>query len=133
MHGERGGAPLHFLLAWLVDARSAAGSSRCASFSALFAVASIPVVALLVAPAGGRRAAALAACSWSARAGCCSSTAIYARMYSLFLFTSALSYLALRGRPSAAAAGAGRSGGSRRVVDVASHPYGALVLGSQGL
>ncbi|MGZ4354011.1 MAG: hypothetical protein ACXVZ4_10730, partial [Gaiellaceae bacterium] len=58
---------------------------------------------------------------------------IYARMYSLFLFTSAVSYLAL--------VVAADRGGTRRwalwgvatVVMVAAHPYGALVVASQGL
>jgi hypothetical protein len=58
---------------------------------------------------------------------------VYGRMYSLFLFTSALSYLALlwaidRG-------GAWRFGlwGLAALACIASHPYGALVLASQGV
>jgi hypothetical protein len=58
---------------------------------------------------------------------------VYGRMYSLFLFTSALSYLALlwatdHGRPR-------RFGlwGLAAIACIASHPYGALVLASQGL
>ena len=58
---------------------------------------------------------------------------VYGRMYSLFLFTSALSYLRLlwaidRG-------GAWRFGlwGLAALACIASHPYGALVLASQGL
>jgi hypothetical protein len=58
---------------------------------------------------------------------------VYGRMYSLFLFTSALSYLALLA--------AIERGGVRRwglwtlavLAAVATHPYGALVLASQGL
>jgi uncharacterized membrane protein len=57
---------------------------------------------------------------------------VYGRMYSLFLFTSALSYLALE---------RALEGGGRRWVwwalavlaTIATHPYGALVLASQGL
>ena len=59
--------------------------------------------------------------------------AVFGRMYALFLLTSALSYLALLSRWS--------SGGRRRWVlwgiavlaTLASHPYGVLVLASQGL
>src|SRR5919109_499124 len=43
VHGERGGAPLHFLLAWLVD-QFGGGLAGLRLFSAAFAVASIPVV-----------------------------------------------------------------------------------------
>jgi hypothetical protein len=57
---------------------------------------------------------------------------VYARMYSLFLFTSALSYLALLA--------ATERGGRRTwalwvgaaLLTVATHPYGVLVLASQG-
>jgi hypothetical protein len=58
---------------------------------------------------------------------------IYARMYSLFLFLSTLSYLALL---RAADRGGGRAWALWAVVmllAIGSHPYGALVLGSQGL
>lgn len=73
-------------------------------------------------------ATALAASSWMLLFH-----AVYARMYSLFLFTSALSFVALLW--------ALRSGGRRRwavwaaatLLMVATHPYGALVLASQGL
>ena len=59
--------------------------------------------------------------------------AVYARMYSLFLFTSALSYLALlvaleRGGRRAFTLWAGAI-----LLTVAVHPYGALVLASQAL
>jgi hypothetical protein len=58
---------------------------------------------------------------------------VYGRMYSLFLLTSALSYLALlvvlqRGRVWRWALWAALA-----VLTVAVHPYGALVLASQGL
>src|SRR6186997_1060283 len=43
---ERGGAPLHFLCAWLV-VHLGGGLAGLRLFSALFAVASVPVVALL--------------------------------------------------------------------------------------
>src|ERR687898_24121 len=105
---ERGGAPLHFLLAWTV-AHLDLGLEGLRAFSALFAVASLPVVALLLARLGGRAAALLGtlllATSWTFLFH-----GVYGRMYSLFLFTATLSILAT----------------------VATHPYGALVLASQG-
>src|SRR5262245_10434801 len=45
---ERGGAPLHFLLAWVV-AHLGLGLAGLRALSAVFAVASLPVVALLAA------------------------------------------------------------------------------------
>src|SRR5829696_991934 len=90
---ERGGAPLHFLLAWTV-AHLDLGLEGLRAFSALFAVASLPVVALLLARLGGRVAALLGtlllATSWTFLFH-----GVYGRMYSLFLFTATLSYLAL--------------------------------------
>jgi hypothetical protein len=131
VHGKRGGAPLHFLIAWLVD-ESGGGLRALRLFSAFFAVGSIPVVALLGRRLAGR-APALVACVVLAASWMLLFHGIYARMYSLFLFTSALSYLAL--------VAAAEQGGWRRwtlwglatVAAVASHPYGALVVASQGL
>lgn len=129
--GERGGAPLHFLLAWIVE-HLGGGLTGLRVLSAIFAVASIPLVAALARRLADRRtavlAAALAASSWVLLFH-----AVYARMYSLFLFGSALSYLALLW--------ALRNGGRRRwaawagvtLLMIATHPYGALVLASQGL
>lgn len=129
--GERGGAPLHFLLAWAV-AHLGGGLSSLRLLSALFAALSVPVIALLVARLADRTtglvAALLASWSWVFLFD-----GVYGRMYSLFLFTSALSYLAL--------VVALEEGGARRwalwglamLACVATHPYGALVLASQGL
>ena len=126
---ERGGAPLHFLFAWLV-AHLGGGLVGLRLFSALFAVASVPVMALLCARLAGRTAAlaatALVSASWMLLFH-----GIYGRMYSLFLLTSALSYVAFL-----AAVG---EGGRRRwalwalaiLATVATHPYGALVLATQ--
>src|SRR6185503_14211808 len=90
---ERGGAPLHFLLAWAV-AHLGLGLEGLRAVSAFFAVASIPVIALLLARLGGRLQALIAtvivSASWTFLFH-----GIYGRMYSVFLFTSALSYLAL--------------------------------------
>lgn len=127
--GERGGAPLHFVLAWLV-AQADGGLAALRLVSALFAVASVPLVALLGARLAGRpaglAAAALASASWMLLFH-----GIYARMYSLFLFTSTLSFLLLLR--------ALETGGRRRwalwvgsaLLTVATHPYGALVLAAQ--
>jgi hypothetical protein len=129
--GERGGAPLHFLFAWVV-AHLGGGLGSLRLVSALFAALSVPVIALLVARLADRTtglvAAFLASWSWVFLFD-----GVYGRMYSLFLFTSALSYLAL--------VTALEDGGARRwtlwglaiLACVATHPYGALVLASQGL
>jgi hypothetical protein len=128
---ERGGAPLHFLVAWLV-AHLGGGLEALRLFSALFAVASVPVIAALCARLGGRAAAlvatALVSASWMLLFH-----GVYGRMYSLFLLTSTLSYLAFLV--------AVEHGGRRRwalwvvaiLAVVATHPYGALVLASQCL
>ena len=126
---ERGGAPLHFVLAWVV-AHLGLGLDGLRTLSALFAVASLPLVALLGVRLAGRRQALLATAivgaSWTFLFH-----GVYGRMYSLFLFTSALSYLALlhaldRGD---------RRGWSLWVLailaTVAAHPYGGLVLATQ--
>ena len=90
---ERGGAPLHYLLA-AVAAHSGGGLTALRLVSALFAVASMPLIALLVARLAGRAVGlittVLVVASWVLLFH-----GVYARMYSLFLFTSALSYLAL--------------------------------------
>src|SRR5438309_1143442 len=100
--------------------------------SALFAVASVPLVALLGARLADRTvglgAAALASGSWVLLFH-----GVYGRMYSLFLFTSGLSFLALLD--------ALEHGGRRRwalwvlaiLATLATHPYGALVLASQAV
>jgi Dolichyl-phosphate-mannose-protein mannosyltransferase len=123
---ERGGAPLHFLLAHFV---SSAWSSLIGLrlISVVFAVASVPVMAALVRHLTDRRTAwiatAIAAASWMVVYH-----GIYARMYSLFLFTSALSGLLLV-----------RALGRRDVwpwaawslatfAAIATQPYGAFVL-----
>jgi len=128
---ERGGAPLHFLLAWAV-AHVDLGLGGLRTLSALFAVATLPVVALLAARLAGRVPALLATAivtsSWTFLFH-----GVYGRMYSLFLLTSALSFLALvralerRGRTTWALWALAILG------TVATHPYGALVLAAQGV
>src|ERR671910_3146153 len=127
---ERGGAPLHFLLAWTV-AHLDLGLEGLRALSAFFAVASLPIVALLLVRLAGRLPAligtVLVATSWTFLFH-----GVYGRMYSLFLFTAALSYLALLHALD--------RGGKRPwalwtlaiLATGATPPYGALVLASQG-
>jgi len=128
---QRGGAPLHFMLAWIV-AHAGGGLLELRLISALLAIASVPIVAMLVSRLAGRTVAlgatALVSGSWVLLFH-----GIYGRMYSLFLFTSALSYLALlyaleRGKPRAWVLWA-----LAIFATLATHPYGALVLTSQVL
>jgi Dolichyl-phosphate-mannose-protein mannosyltransferase len=126
---ERGGAPLHFLCAWVV-VHLGGGLVGLRLFSAVFAIASIPIVALLAARIAGRIPALVATvivcASWMLLFH-----GIYGRMYSLFLLTSALSYLAFL---SAVANGDRRRWAlwvAAVLATVATHPYGALVLASQ--
>jgi hypothetical protein len=128
---ERGGAPLHFLVAWAV-AHLGLGLEGLRAASALFAVASVPVVALL-ARRQTDRATALIATAIVAASWMLLFHGVYGRMYSLFLLTSVLSYLALL-------AALDRGGALRWTLwalavlaTVATHPYGALVLASQGI
>ena len=128
---ERGGAPLHFLLAWAV-AHLDLGLEGLRALSAVFAVASLPVIALLLARLGGRLHALIAtvivAASWTFLFH-----GIYGRMYSLFLFTSALSYLALLRAVERGGRKAWALWALAILATVATHPYGALVLASQGV
>ncbi len=128
---ERGGAPLHFLLAWAV-AHLDLGLEGLRAVSAVFAVASLPVIALLLARLGGRLNALIAtvvvAASWTFLFH-----GIYGRMYSLFLFTSALSYLALLYAVERGGRKAWALWALAILATVATHPYGALVLASQGV
>jgi hypothetical protein len=128
---ERGGAPLHFGFAWLV-VHLGGGLTGLRLVSLLFAVASVPLIALLGARLADRAvglvAAALASGSWVLIFH-----GIYGRMYSLFLFTSLLSFLALLSALD--------RGGRRRfalwgvalLLMLSSHPYAALVVAAQGL
>jgi hypothetical protein len=126
---DRGGAPLHFVLAWIV-VHLGGGLTALRAVSLLFAVASIPAIAALGARLADRLtglvAAVLASATWVLLFH-----GIYGRMYSLFLFTSALSFIALLD--------ALELGGRRRFalwgiatwLMLASHPYAALVLAAQ--
>jgi MYXO-CTERM domain-containing protein len=128
---ERGGAPLHFSFAWLV-VHLGGGLTVLRIVSLVFAVASIPLIALLGSRLADRMtgvvAAALASGSWVLMFH-----GIYGRMYSLFLFTSLLSFLALL---SALDRGGRRRfalWGTALLLMVASHPYAVLVVAAQGL
>jgi Dolichyl-phosphate-mannose-protein mannosyltransferase len=123
---ERGGAPLHFLLAHTVESVWS-GLFGLRLISVAFAVASVPVIGALATRLTDRRTAfvatAVAAASWMAIYH-----GIYARMYSLFLFTSALSFLLLL-------RGLERRGwtpwiwwGLATLAAIATQPYGAFVL-----
>jgi hypothetical protein len=129
--GERGGAPLHFMLAWVV-VHLGGGHIALRALSSASAILALPVVAALCSRLAGRTiglvATAITATSWVVLF-----QAVFGRMYALFLLTSALSYLGLLE--------ALERGGRRRWVlwavavlaTIASHPYGLLVLASQGL
>ena len=126
---ERGGAPLHFLLAWTVE-HLGGGLTALRAVSLVFAIASVPLVALLgrrlAGAQAGVAAAVLASGTWVFLFH-----GIYGRMYSLFLFTSLLSFLALLSALD--------HGGRRRfalwglalLASLATHPYAALVVASQ--
>jgi hypothetical protein len=128
--GERGGAPLHFLIAWIV-AHLGGGLHTMRLVSALFAIATVPAIAALGNRLVGRgtalAAAALAAASWILLFH-----GVYARMYSLFLFLSTLSYLALLRAADRGGARAWILWAAVMLLTIGSHQYGALVLGSQG-
>jgi hypothetical protein len=126
---DRGGAPLHFVLAWGV-VHLGGGLIALRAVSLIFAVASVPAIAVLGARIADRLtglvAAVLASGTWVLLF-----QGIFGRMYSLFLFTSALSFIALLD--------ALELGGRRRFalwgvatwLMLASHPYAVLVVGAQ--
>src|SRR5712691_7010631 len=127
---QRGGAPLHFVLAWIV-AHAGGGLVGLRLISAIFATASVPVVAMLGARLAGR-ATGLATTVLCSASWMLLFHGVYGRMYSLFLFTSALSFLVLLH----GADGRSRLPWGRYVVAmvfwVASRPYGALMLAAEG-
>ena len=78
------------------------------------------------------RGPALAACVLAAASWMLLFHGIYARMYSLFLFLSTLSYLALLRATERGGKRAWTLWAVVMLLTIGSHPYGALVLGSQG-
>src|SRR5712692_6220077 len=128
---QRGGAPLHFVLAWIV-AHVGGGLVGLRVVSAIFATATVPVVASLGARMAGRTtglaATVLCSASWMLLFH-----GVYGRMYSLFLFTSALSFLALLHAAQRRTRRAWALWAVAVLLCVAAHPYGALVLAAQGV
>ncbi len=126
---ERGGAPLHFLFAYAV-AHLGFGLGGLRLVSAAFAVASLPLVALLGRRLADRRTAliatALVAGSWVFLFH-----GVYGRMYSLFLFLSLLSFVLLLRALDRKQRLPWVLWGASTLLAVASHPYGALVLVAQ--
>jgi hypothetical protein len=129
--GHRGGAPLHFLVAWVV-VHLGGGLLALRACSAVFATASVPLMAYLMDRLAGRRAALIGTIIVSA-SWVLLFHGVYGRMYSLFLLTSVGSYIAFL-----------RAVRRFRPLDwevwvatiyftIASHPYGVLVLISQAL
>ncbi|HZW75208.1 MAG TPA: glycosyltransferase family 39 protein, partial [Caldimonas sp.] len=129
--GERGGAPLHFLFAWAIT-HTGGGLVELRLVSTVFAVASVPLIALLVARLTDRTTALIATAivvpSWMLLFH-----GIYGRMYSIFLFTATLSYIAFLRALERRDRKHWLLWGLAMLVCIATHPYGALVLGSQGL
>lgn len=128
---QRGGAPLHYLLAWVI-AHTGGGLTALRLVSALFAVASLPALAALSARITDR-GTALVATILASGTWVLLFHGIYGRMYSLFLFTSAVSYFALLRALERGGRRAWALWAVAVLLAVATHPYGVLVLASQGL
>ncbi len=128
---QRGGAPLHFVLAWIV-AHTGGGLVGLRLISAIFATATVPVVALLASRIAGR-ATGLATTVLVSGSWMLLFHGVYGRMYSLFLFTSALSFLALLHATEHRTRRAWALWIVAVLFCVAAHPYGALVLAAQGV
>ena len=129
--GERGGAPLHFLLAHVVLGISPTlGALRL--LSAIPVVLALPVVAALAGRLAGRRTALVAtilvAASWTTFFH-----AIYARMYGLFLLTTALSFLLLLRALERPTWSRLALWAIAALTAIATQPYGALVLAVQAV
>jgi len=126
---DRGGAPLHFLVAWTV-AHLGFGLGGLRVASAAFALASLPLVAALGLRLAGRRVALVAtvlvAPSWLFLFH-----GVYGRMYSLFLFCSLLCTLALLEALERGSRGRWALWVASALLTVATHPYGVLLLGGQ--
>ncbi len=128
---ERGGAPLHFILAWGV-AHAGFGWRGLRLVSAILAVASVPAMAILGRRLVNARTAllgtALASGSWLFLF-----YGTFGRMYSLFLLTSVLAAMALLRAVDSNRARDWALWGVAILATVASHPYGALVVAAHGL
>ena len=128
---DRGGAPLHFLLAWAV-AHLGFGLGGLRLLSAVFAIASLPLVAALGTRLADARvgfvATLVVAPSWLFLFH-----GVYGRMYSLFLFLSLACLLALLRALDHGGRGAWALWVATALLTVAAHPYVVLMLGGQGL
>jgi len=128
---DRGGAPLHFLLAWAV-AHLGFGLGGLRLLSAVFAIASLPLVAALGTRLADARvgfvATLVVAPSWLFLFH-----GVYGRMYSLFLFLSLACLLALLRALDHGGRGAWALWVATALLTVAAHPYGVLMVGGQGL
>jgi hypothetical protein len=126
---DRGGAPLHFLVAWAV-AHLGLGLGGLRVASAMFALGSLPLVALL-----GRRLAgpsvALVATALFASSWLFLFHGVYGRMYSLFLFCSLACTLALLKALERGGRGRWALWILAALLTVATHPYGILLHGGQ--
>jgi hypothetical protein len=126
---DRGGAPLHFLVAWAV-AHLGLGLGGLRLASAAFALASLPLVALLgrrlAGPAVALVATVLFASSWLFLFH-----GVYGRMYSLFLLCSLACTLALLETLERGGRGRWALWVLTALLTVATHPYGVLLLGGQ--
>ena len=127
--GERGGAPLHYLLAYVAGVVDP-GLTSLRLVSMAFAVASIPAIAALVRRLSDRRTALvatlLAAVSWTTLYH-----GIFGRMYSLFLFTSVLSLVLLLRALESGTSGRWAAWAAGTLALLATQPYGALVLAAE--
>jgi hypothetical protein len=126
---DRGGAPLHFLLAWGV-AHLGFGLGGLRLLSATFAVASLPLVAALgkrlASPPVGFVATLIVAPSWLFLFH-----GVYGRMYSLFLFLSLACTLSLLRALERGGRGRWALWVATALLTVAAHPYGVLMLAGQ--
>jgi hypothetical protein len=126
---DRGGAPLHFLVAWAV-AHLGFGLGGLRVASAVFALGSLPLVALLgrrlAGPAVALVATVLFASSWLFLFH-----GVYGRMYSLFLLCSLACTLALLSALERGGRGRWALWVVTALLTVATHPYGILLLGGQ--
>ena len=129
--GHRGGAPLHFLVAWAV-AHLGGGLLALRACSVAFAVASVPTCALLARRVAGTWPALVATVTLSA-SWMFLFYGLYGRMYSLFLLTSAASYLALLRANDSGRARDWAVWAIAVYLTLATHPYGAVVLATQVL
>jgi Dolichyl-phosphate-mannose-protein mannosyltransferase len=129
--GERGGAPLHFLLAHFVLLASPT-LEALRLLSAIPVVLAVLVVAALAARLAGRRAALVAALIVAA-SGTTHYHGVYARMYGLFLLATALSFLLLLRALERPTALRWVLWGLAVLGAIATQPYGALVLVVQAL